>query len=110
MCHLCYLVDFHVYKEENEKVGIFKTNNMILKRKSSVYAITISIFLSCLFLPIFKAEARSGCCSWHGGVSYCDTSVGTYICNDGTYSPSCGCTYIQPKPICAKPTIKTVAS
>lgn len=37
------------------------------------------------------ANARSGCCSWHGGVAYCDTSVGRYVCNDGEYSPSCGC-------------------
>lgn len=47
--------------------------------------------------------ARQGCCSWHGGVSHCDTSVGRYVCNDGTYSPSCGCAYVPPKP---KPTIK----
>jgi len=47
--------------------------------------------------------AKQGCCSWHGGVSHCDTSVGRYVCNDGTYSPSCGCPYIPPKP---KVTIK----
>lgn len=40
--------------------------------------------------------AQQGCCSWHGGISYCDTSVGTYVCNDGTYSPSCGCAYVPP--------------
>src|SRR6266700_3132276 len=39
------------------------------------------------------AEATRGCCSWHGGVSYCDSSAGRYVCNDGTYSPSCGCAY-----------------
>ena len=32
---------------------------------------------------------RSGCCSWHGGVSGC--SGGRIVCNDGTYSPSCTC-------------------
>lgn len=37
------------------------------------------------------AIVKSGCCSWHGGVSHCDTAVGTYVCNDGTYSPTCGC-------------------
>lgn len=42
-------------------------------------------------------SATRGCCSWHGGVSYCDSSVGTLVCNDGTYSPSCGCQInIQP--------------
>lgn len=46
------------------------------------------------------AQARSGCCSWHGGVAYCDTSVGTYVCNDGSYSPSCGCAYYPPAPVC----------
>lgn len=33
--------------------------------------------------------ARSGCCSWHGGV--CGCSGGRVVCCDGTYSPSCGC-------------------
>ncbi len=41
--------------------------------------------------------AGSGCCSWHGGQSYCDTSVGRWVCEDGTYSPSCGCSYIPKK-------------
>jgi len=33
---------------------------------------------------------RSGCCSRHGGVSYCGQS-GYYICADGTRSKSCRC-------------------
>ena len=33
--------------------------------------------------------ARSGCCSWHGGV--CDCYAGRVVCCDGTYSPSCRC-------------------
>ena len=33
---------------------------------------------------------RSGCCSWHGGVSGCSGS-GRVVCNDGTLSPSCTC-------------------
>ena len=37
-----------------------------------------------------SAEAKRGCCSWHGWVSYC-ASNGRYVCNDGTYSPSCTC-------------------
>ena len=35
--------------------------------------------------------AQQGCCSWHGGISHCDASVGRYVCQEGTYSPSCGC-------------------
>lgn len=63
-----------------------------------------NIFLAlliCLLITFFYSPlviARSGCCSWHGGVSGCDTSVGRQVCNDGTYSPSCTCTYIPPKP------------
>lgn len=34
-------------------------------------------------------EARSGCCSWHGGV--CGCSAGRALCCDGQLSPSCGC-------------------
>lgn len=39
----------------------------------------------------FQIEAeRRGCCSWHGGVSYCGYG-GKIVCRDGTYSPSCRC-------------------
>jgi hypothetical protein len=43
------------------------------------------------------SDAGQGCCSYHGGQSYCDTSVGRWVCDDGTYSPSCGCSYIPKK-------------
>lgn len=33
--------------------------------------------------------ARSGCCSWHGGV--CDCIGGRVVCCDGTFSPTCTC-------------------
>lgn len=46
--------------------------------------------------PSFS-DAGQGCCSYHGGQSYCDTSVGRWVCSDGTYSPSCGCSYIPKK-------------
>ena len=36
-------------------------------------------------------EARSGCCSHHGGVAGCDTTTGHQECSDGTDSPTCGC-------------------
>lgn len=53
-----------------------------------------SIMLFVLLLAIFNpinVEAKRGCCSHHGGVSHCDTSIGMYICNDGSVSPSCTC-------------------
>ena len=37
-----------------------------------------------------SAEAKRWCCSWHGWVNYC-ASNGRYVCNDGTYSPTCTC-------------------
>lgn len=52
-------------------------------------ALLIFFFLA---LPVY---AQRGCCSWHGGVDYCDTDVGEYVCNDGTYSPTCTCGYIS---------------
>lgn len=52
----------------------------------------ILFFLLCVSLAISDLSiARSGCCSWHGGVNHCDSSAGRIICNDGTYSPSCLC-------------------
>lgn len=50
------------------------------------------IFLILILLNLFpiNAHAARGCCSHHGGVSYCGNS-GYYICNDGTQSPSCSC-------------------
>lgn len=40
---------------------------------------------------IQTVEAKRGCCSHHGGVAYCG-SIGRYVCNDGSYSPTCTCT------------------
>ena len=36
-------------------------------------------------------EARSGCCSHHGGVAGCDAATGHEQCGDGSDSPSCLC-------------------
>src|SRR5690349_20352355 len=57
--------------------------------------ISLFFILSAFVLFTSSVAATSGCCSHHKGVSHCDTSVGTYVCNDGTYSPSCGCQYTQ---------------
>jgi len=32
-----------------------------------------------------------GCCSWHGGVAYCNTFTRRLICQDGQPSPKCEC-------------------
>ena len=53
-----------------------------------IFLVNLSIFSTCL--------ATSGCCSWHGGVDYCDTKTGRQVCNDGTYSPSCTCDKEEP--------------
>lgn len=47
-----------------------------------------------LFFPV-TVFAGQGCCSHHGGQDYCDSSVGRWVCGDGTYSPSCEC-YQEP--------------
>ncbi len=87
-----------------------------------IFKEALGLFLFFLFLLILTSispenvSARSGCCSWHGGVCGCDTSVGRQVCCDGTYSPSCTCAYVPastpkptkqptPKPT-PKPTVK----
>jgi hypothetical protein len=39
--------------------------------------------------PADNLLAKSGCCSWHGGV--CGCSGGRALCCDGALSPTCGC-------------------
>ncbi|MCM8787531.1 MAG: hypothetical protein NC935_05700 [Candidatus Omnitrophica bacterium] len=58
------------------------------------YLFSIILFLFFLLISSISVYATRGCCSWHGGVCGCDTSVGRQICCDGTYSPSCTCAYI----------------
>ena len=45
-----------------------------------------------LLFPLNVLAANNGCCSWHGGIDYC-ASNGRFMCNDGTYSPTCTCAY-----------------
>lgn len=54
--------------------------------KKSILAVFIFI---CMFLCMDKVLAGRGCCSHHGGQAYC--SGGRWVCNDGTYSPTCTC-------------------
>jgi len=57
-----------------------------------------------------SAIAGRGCCSWHGGQSYC-ASNGRWVCADGTYSPSCTCTPPPaPKPVQATNTTPALSS
>ena len=62
--------------------------------KKALSILTIVLLLLLLVFSSPKVEATSGCCSWHGGVCGCDTSIGREICCDGSYSPSCTCSYI----------------
>lgn len=50
----------------------------------------VLLVLLCVFYKIDKVYAGRGCCSHHGGQSYCSND-GRWVCNDGTYSPSCRC-------------------
>lgn len=57
----------------------------------SFFRFFLSIFL---FLGICAQTAYSACpacCSQMGGISYCDSSAGRYVCKNGYYS-SCYCT------------------
>jgi hypothetical protein len=62
--------------------------------------LTLFLLTFLFFLGASKSLATSGCCSWHGGESYCDYSAMRWVCRDGTYSPSCTCGgYYVPQPI-----------
>ena len=58
------------------------------KRSALVFGILLS---GLLFLCVRPTFGQRGCCSWHGGIAGCDRNVGRIVCNDGTYSPTCGC-------------------
>jgi hypothetical protein len=60
------------------------------------FVLAIFFIVGFLFLNVSFVSAKSGCCSHHGGVSYCGGS-GYYICNDGTQSPNFTC-YVAPEP------------
>lgn len=74
------------------------SNNMALKIRGTFRKV-LGLFLFIFILTSISPDnisARKGCCSWHGGVCGCDTSVGRQVCCDGTYSPSCTCAYVPP--------------
>ena len=59
--------------------------NIFINMKKILLFVVLLVF----FVPSFSF-AKRWCCSWHWWVAYC-ASNGRYVCNDGTYSPSCTC-------------------
>ena len=51
----------------------------------------LDLKLEIVNLNLEQKIARSGCCSWHGGV--CDCIGGRVVCCDGTFSPTCTCNH-----------------
>lgn len=47
--------------------------------------------LLCAFAPLATAGCGASCCSGHGGILYCDSSAGRFVCRSGEYS-TCYCT------------------
>ncbi|MCH9756057.1 MAG: neurogenic locus notch [Gammaproteobacteria bacterium] len=59
-----------------------------------MYRLRLLLCLGSLFLsPVTLAAQNCGganCCGKMGGIQYCDSSAGRYVCNNGRYS-SCYC-------------------
>jgi hypothetical protein len=54
----------------------------------SLKTLFLTSILSLFGLPVF---ADGGCCSKMGGINYCDSSGGRFVCQNGFYS-ACYCT------------------
>lgn len=54
--------------------------------------ISFWLFLGCFFMtPLAIADCDGAdCCGKMGGIQYCDSSAGRFVCNNGRYS-SCYC-------------------
>lgn len=51
----------------------------------------LTLFLLFITLPVLTVGARSGCCSWHGGVCGCRCCDGTSLsAKCAPYYPNCG--------------------
>lgn len=57
-------------------------------RSLGCISLTLLIFLLTSFTSVYSA--CSNCCEDMGGINYCDSSAGRYVCNNGYYS-SCYC-------------------
>lgn len=58
---------------------------------SSIKQLLMFTVLSITALAAFASGNCSGCCNGMGGIRYCDSSAGRFVCNNGYYS-SCYCT------------------
>ncbi|NCT56504.1 MAG: neurogenic locus notch [Legionella sp.] len=55
-------------------------------------SLSLLLFLTSLTIPaLASASCGAQCCDKMGGVQYCDSSAGRYVCQNGRYS-SCYCT------------------
>ncbi len=57
-------------------------------------AFSQTIFIFCLLFVLFATTAYPACqdcCSHMGGIQYCDSSAGRFVCKNGYYS-ACYCT------------------
>lgn len=54
----------------------------------TIKKIMLISMLSLMIIPTIFADS---CCAKMGGVSYCDSSAGRFVCNNGFYS-ACYCT------------------
>lgn len=69
----------------------------------SVLIASIFLFATLFILPS-NVLAQQGCCSHHLGIAYCNGF--SYVCNDGSVSPTCGCFLLPPpfyRPVAPKP-------
>ena len=58
----------------------------------SLHRAVLTSLLALACIPFSAALAAcDNCCSSMGGVSYCDSSAGRFVCNNGSYS-ACYCT------------------
>lgn len=64
-----------------------------MKKIIPLIYVLIFVIMVIFSVNMSKTYANQGCCSWHGGISHCGSN-GRYVCNDGTYSPSCTC-YVE---------------
>lgn len=56
---------------------------------SLFYRLILSIIF--MFFTSVSFSASCDCCNNMGGIRYCDSSAGRFVCNNGSYS-SCYCT------------------
>lgn len=86
-----------------------------MPRMKGLFSLLLPLLLLSLFLPKI-VEARSGCCSHHGGVCGCGCCDGTALSNTcAPYYPSCSePVYVAPvatqKPSTPRPTIKPIST